>query len=140
MEHARIFAECVTRNDAGPFFVDAFLAEDGKIVGKWLLLGLSGDIDDKNTWYPFVVRADGVVDFGCEYEEERWSRTNIRERAISEGATVSVWDENEDEYVITKIVRLGQSVVADQFERRFGRSGVRSARGGARPTCDGGPS
>jgi hypothetical protein len=28
MEHARIFAECITRNDAGPFFVDAFLAEN----------------------------------------------------------------------------------------------------------------
>jgi hypothetical protein len=83
--------------------VQRSLAEAGcrgcKIAGKWLLLGLSGNIDDKNTWYPFVVRADGVVDFGCEYQEERWSRTNIRERVISEGATVSVWDENEDEYV-----------------------------------------
>jgi hypothetical protein len=91
----------------------AFLADDHKIVGKWLLLGLSGNIDDKNTWYPFVVRADGVVDFGCEYEEQRWSSTNIREKVISEGATVSVWDEDEHEYVyrITKIVHLGQAVV-----------------------------
>ena len=92
MEHARIFAECISRNGTTPFFVDAFLADDHKI---WLLLGLSGNIDDKNTWYPLVVRADGVVDFGCEYEKGRWSTTNIREKAISEGATVSVWDEND---------------------------------------------
>lgn len=27
-------------------------------------------------------RIDGTIDFGAGYEEERWGRTNIREKAI----------------------------------------------------------
>jgi len=109
MRHARVFFESTGPDGLDPFFVDVMLDEKSRIVGKWLLLGLSGDIDNKNTWYPFVVRVDGVVDFGCDYED-RWYKTNLRDKTIEIGNTTTVWDEAEKEHVcrITKVVSLGK--------------------------------
>ena len=111
LKHVRIFLDPKSREDMDPICVDAALNEQQKIAGKWFIFGLSGNTDDKSTWYPIVCRIDGTIDFGAGYEGERWWRTNIREKTIQVGSLVSVWDESEQEFLfqVAKIQELSET-------------------------------
>jgi len=84
-----------------PICFDAALNDKQKIAGKWFIFGLFGNIADKSTWYPVVCRVDGTIDFGAGYEddEDRWARTNIREKIIRIGNAVSIWVERDQEFL-----------------------------------------
>ena len=111
LRHVRIFLDPRSKEEQDPICIDAALDGKHRIAGKWFIFGLSGNIADKNTWYPIVCRIDGTIDFGAGYEEERWGRTNIREKAIEVGNTVSVWDDRDQEFLfrISKIQELKQT-------------------------------
>jgi hypothetical protein len=111
LRHVRIFLDPKSREDMEPICLDAALNEQQKIAGKWFIFGLSGNVDDKGTWYPIVCRIDGTIDFGAGYEGERWWRTNIREQTIQVGSSVSVWDDRDQEFLfqVAKIHELKET-------------------------------
>jgi hypothetical protein len=104
----RIFLEPLKRlpdEELDKWCIDAMIVKE-KIIGRWFLHG-TRSYDDTGWLTPFICHVDGRVDFGHGYED-RFYHTNIRERTIRIGSTVSLWDEHEKEevYRIARIHRL----------------------------------
>jgi hypothetical protein len=80
-------------------------ASTGEVVSHWDLFG-AFDLDG-DARRPFVLRRDGVLDFGAT-EGARW-RTDLRSVAVRIGARFCVhWNEADSgEYEIVKIAALG---------------------------------
>ena len=98
-----------------------FESDEDPSEGMFIDLVLSGaqvkrGVDYFGVWYdksentrcPFVLGADGQLDYGAGYEDEdQYYGTNLLEAAFSEGATVTCRYEDEDiEYRIAKITPL----------------------------------
>ncbi|MBI5011390.1 MAG: hypothetical protein HZC06_00770 [Methylocystis sp.] len=85
-----------------PMTIDARI-DDARIVSTWDLFGafaLDGD-----SVRPFILRRDGIVDFGYG---ESW-RTDLRDATIKVGSEFAVWFNESDSgcYRIVKLAVLG---------------------------------
>jgi hypothetical protein len=73
------------------------------------MYGLSGRPEQDGKCYPFVLLADGNMDFGAAFENEqdRWWKTEVREAKIEQGGSFKVSaGEEEYEYQIVNLVEL----------------------------------
>jgi hypothetical protein len=110
MKYVRIFAESVENKDDYPLSFDLLLDDQSKATGDFYMCGLSGRPEDDGQCYPFALVADGSMDFGAAYEDEkdRWWQTDLREKKIEMGAAFKVTsNETEYDYTIVKIDELG---------------------------------
>jgi hypothetical protein len=74
---------------------DLVLAED-KIVERAVLFGFTGQVP--SSFYPFVLLADGRIDFGSDYadDEIRFIQTDLRERPVRLGEVMTTQEKGED--------------------------------------------
>ena len=110
MKYVRVYAESVENKDDYPLSFDLLLDDQGKAAGDFYMYGLSGRPEDDGQCYPFALVADGSMDFGAVYEneEDRWWKTDLREKKIELGAAFKVTEkETEYGYTIIKIDELG---------------------------------
>ena len=65
--------------------------DNGKMEDKKVFFGFLGALRDDSELYPFIVYADGRIDFGSDNDESfRYGRTTLRERKIEVGTLFSV--------------------------------------------------
>lgn len=110
MKYVRISAEYVENKDDNPLSFDLLLDGTSKAGGDFYMYGLSGRPENDGQCYPFALVADGSIDFGSAYEneEDRWWKTDLREKKIEMGVAFKVSDkEQEYDYKIVKIDELG---------------------------------
>ena len=89
----------------GPFTVKIKVRDKGKASGDFYMNGLSGRPEQDGQCYPFALVADGSIDFGAssENEEDRWWKTDVREKKIEVGAAFKVTEKETDyDYAIVK--------------------------------------
>ena len=94
----------------------AICDKDYKSIPDVVFMGYSGDINDTEARYPFMVFSDGRVDFGASYSgaADRFSSTNLRDKTLRPGeiftARVSIPDngirEQETLFKIKEVVLL----------------------------------
>lgn len=74
---------------------DLALTED-RIVERTVFFGFTGQMP--TSFYPFVLLADGRIDFGSDYadEEVRFIRTDLRERPVRLGEVMTTEEKGED--------------------------------------------
>lgn len=110
MKYVRVYAETAENKDEYPLSFDLLLDDKGKATGDFYMYGLSGRPEDDGQCYPFALVADGSIDYGASYEneEDRWWKTDLREKKIEMGAAFKVSEkEQEYDYTIVKIDNLG---------------------------------
>jgi hypothetical protein len=110
MKYVRVYAETAENKDEYPLSFDLLLDDKGKATGDFYMYGLSGRPEDDGQCYPFALVADGSMDYGASYEneEDRWWKTDLREKKIEMGAAFKVSEkEQEYDYTIVKIDNLG---------------------------------
>ena len=68
--YVRVLAEPTADNpDAPPIYIDAVINDTDKVVGSHALFGMHGDFRLKDVhFYPFVLSATGVMDYGVGYD------------------------------------------------------------------------
>src|ERR1043165_7201879 len=92
--------------DWDPFRFDVVLGEEKTVLKVPVFFGFSGRWKDKGNLCPFVLEPSGRIDFGAGFTDDRYYRTNIREKQIAIGELFSVWDEHEFEKVF-RIIDIG---------------------------------
>ena len=110
MKYVRVYAESVENKDDYPLSFDLLLDDQAKATGDFYMFGLSGRPEQDGQCFPFAFVADGSMDFGAVYEneEDRWWRTDLREKKIEIGAAFKVTEkETEYDYTIVKLDELG---------------------------------
>jgi len=106
MKYVRVYAEYVENKDDNPLSFDLLLDGTSKAGGDFYMYGLSGRPEDDGQCYPFALVADGSMDFGAAYEneEDRWWKTDLREKKIAMSAAFKVSQKETDyNYTIIKI-------------------------------------
>ena len=82
----------------GVFVLDAVLV-DNRIVEKVAFCGFYGELDGE--FSPFVLRKNGTIDYGSDWEgEERERPCNIRTKVIELAAqfTIEEWDDDLNQF------------------------------------------
>ncbi len=74
---------------------DLVLSGD-RVVERTAFFGFTGQM--ASSFYPFVLLADGRIDFGSDYadEEVRFIRTDLRERPVRLGESMTTQERGED--------------------------------------------
>ena len=107
MKYVRVYAESIkSEEDDYPLTFDLLLDDQGKATGDFYMLGLSGKPEEDGQCYPFALIPDGSIDFGAthEKEDERWWKTDLREKKIEIGVAFKVIEQDEEyDYKIVKI-------------------------------------
>lgn len=104
-QNVRILAQWMDDPTESLFTLDLRIDDARRVVGEWSLFGA---IDlDATACAPFVLRPDGVMDFGAQ--SERCWRTDLRTRTIKVGETFTIhWnDVDHGTYGIEKVAILG---------------------------------
>lgn len=109
MKFMRIFTEDHV-DKAYPLSFDLMVDDQNRVAGENYAFGLLGKPEDDGDCYPFVLLADGSMDFGAADEEGRWWKTDLREKTIEVNGEFTAWEglkETEGfEYRILKIIDL----------------------------------
>jgi hypothetical protein len=89
-----------------PLTVDVRVDASATIASIWDVFG-AFDLDGSDC-RPFVLRRDGVIDFGANARDLAWS-TDLRDKTMKVGVRFIVrWnEEDQGEYEIVKIAELG---------------------------------
>ncbi len=106
MKYVRVYAEAIENKDEYPLSFDLLLDDQSRAGGDFFMYGLSGKPEEDGQCYPFALVADGSMDFGAAYEkeEDRWWKTDLREKKIELGAAFKVTEkETEYDYTIVKL-------------------------------------
>ena len=105
MMDVRILAVWEDDLTESPLTIDLRLDAE-RVAGRWSLFG-AVDLDGPSC-APFVLRADGRIDFGGAFPDRRW-RTDLRERPVRVGAQFTLrWNEQDSAiYRIDKVAMLG---------------------------------
>ena len=107
MKYVRVYTESIQKDeDEYPLAFDLLLDDQGKATGDFYMLGLSGKPDEDGQCHPFALIPDGSIDYGASYEkeDERWWKTDLREKKIEMGAAFKVIDQGDEyDYKIVKI-------------------------------------
>jgi hypothetical protein len=92
-----------------PLCVHAIINDTGMIEGRYALFGVYGDWERREEDFaPFVLGADGKVDFGSGYDgdNQRYYLTNLRTISIQYGAPFQL--EKEDDRRDVKYYRISR--------------------------------
>ena len=113
MKYVRVYTESIKSEEADdyPLTFDLLLDDKGQAAGDVYMLGLSGKPEQDGECFPFALIPDGSIDFGATYEkkEERWWKTDLREKKIEAGAAFKVIEQDEEyDYKIVKIDVLSE--------------------------------
>ena len=106
--YVRVFTEYTKDKDSGPLSFDLILDDKKRVMGDVYMFGLLGTAEKGSDCRFFVFISDGSMDFGSADEDDRWWKSDLRERTIEMNGALKVWDANEEEYEykIVKIVDL----------------------------------
>ena len=105
----RVYTEYTKDKDDGPLSFDLVINDKKRAMADGYTYGLHGVADKGSDCRPFVFLEDGSMSFGAASgEDDRWWKSDLRERTIELNGTLKVWDGNEEEfeYKIVKIVDL----------------------------------
>jgi hypothetical protein len=77
-----VTSSAIDGSKAPPLHFDVVIDSSGNIEGKRAIFGFQGEINRRHgRSMPFLIRSDGIVDFGEEYNEsinQLW-KTNLRD-------------------------------------------------------------
>lgn len=101
-----------------PYSFDLLLDLEGRVVGDWPIFGVAGGVRGDYA-YPLILGREGQLDYGASTAiQERFQRTNLRERCIRVGEYVTIWSVHGEEwtYRLQDVFVLAQHrvLVADQ--------------------------
>src|ERR1051326_404600 len=84
-------AEPRIRDEAGPLLIYA-VSNNERSNNKIMFMGIYGDYAASDDRYPFVLLADGRIDFGAELagRPDRFFQTNFRCKRMEQGELFSV--------------------------------------------------
>jgi hypothetical protein len=104
--YVRVFTEFTKDKDSDPLSFDLIINDKKRAMTDGYMYGLLGLADQGSDCRSFVFLEDGSMDFGGE--DDRWWKSDLRERTIEPNGTLKVWDANDEEfeYKIVKIVDL----------------------------------
>lgn len=94
-EHVRVTLTYI-HDPKERYMFDVAVDERRRIVGKWKCFGLC---EEEREFYPVVLSSDGELDFGFFAEDNRFAKTNLRDRPLEAGGLITITDSDGDEQI-----------------------------------------